>query len=91
VIKELGLKFRGRQEWPMFRSYRPGYLPWYLEAPEARTLTYALEQAVEVVLRFEEDPGMLAPADEESYLVRLPREVRGNLVSEDEVVRLPPL
>jgi hypothetical protein len=91
VIKELGLKFRGRQEWPLFRSYRPGYLPWYLEAPEAQTLTYALEQAVEVTLRFKEDPGMLDPSDEESYLVRVPREVRGNLVWEDEVVRVPPV
>ncbi|MGC9333966.1 MAG: DUF7309 domain-containing protein [Anaerolineae bacterium] len=90
VIKELGLKFRGRQEWPLFRSYRPGYLPWYLEAAEARFLTYALEQAVEVVLRFEEDPTLLEPADEESYLVRVPQEVNGNLVWEDEVVRVPP-
>jgi hypothetical protein len=91
VIKELGLRFRGRQEWPMFRSYRRGYLPWYLEAPEARTLTYALEQAVEVALRFKEDPGMLDPSDEESYLVRVPREARGNLVWEDEVMKVPPL
>jgi hypothetical protein len=91
VIKELGLRFRGRQEWPMFRSYRRGYLPWYLEAPEARTLTYALEQAVEVALRFKEDPGMLDPSDEESYLVRVPREVRGNMVWEDEVMKVPPL
>lgn len=30
VIKELGLKFRGRNSWPLFRSYRPGYHPWYL-------------------------------------------------------------
>jgi hypothetical protein len=91
LIKELGLKFRGRQAWPMFRCYRPGYLPWYLEAPEARSLTYALEQAVEVVLRFKEDPALLDPADDESYLVRVPREVRGNLVWEDEVVRVPPV
>ena len=27
VIKELGLKFRGRQAWPMFRSYRTGLCP----------------------------------------------------------------
>ena len=91
VIKELGLKFRGRQEWPLFRSYRPGYLPWYLEAPEAQALTYALEQAVEVTLRFKEDPGMLDPSDEESYLVRVPREVKGNLVWDDEVMRVPPV
>ena len=86
VIKDLGLKFRGRQEWPLFRSYRPGYVPWYLEAPEARLLTYALEQAGELVLRFEEDPALLEPADEESYLVRAPHEVSGDLVWEDEVV-----
>jgi hypothetical protein len=27
IIKQLGLKFRGRNEWPMFRSYRPGFVP----------------------------------------------------------------
>ncbi len=91
LIKELGLTFRGRQAWPMFRSFRPGYFPWYLEAPEARSLTYALEQAVEVVLRFKEDPTMLDPYDDESYLVRVPREIKGKLVWEDEVVRVPPV
>ncbi len=89
VIKELGLKFRGRQAWPMFRSYRPGFLPWYLEAQEARLLTYALEQAVEVALRFEEDPAMLDVADDESYLVRVPREEAGELVWEDRIENVP--
>ncbi|MGA9347192.1 MAG: hypothetical protein WBW48_00105 [Anaerolineae bacterium] len=27
VIKRLGLKFRGRIAWPLFRSYRPAYHP----------------------------------------------------------------
>ena len=91
VIKKLGLKFRGRQVWPMFRSYRPGYLPWYLEAWEARFLTYALEQAEEVVLRFKEDAAMLDTFDDESYLVRVPRKKEGNLVWGEEVVRVPPV
>ncbi len=30
VIKELGLKFRGRKAWPMFRSYHPSLFPWFL-------------------------------------------------------------
>src|SRR5690606_28813463 len=37
-IKSLGLKFRGRNAWPQFRSYRPGYAPWYIEKDEARLL-----------------------------------------------------
>jgi hypothetical protein len=90
TIKELGLKFRGRQAWPMFRSFRPGYWPWYLEAPEARILAYALEQAAEVALRFQGDPSLLDPPDGESYLVRVPHEVEGQLAWEDDVVRVPP-
>ena len=91
MIKELGLRFRGRQEWPMFRSYRPGYLPWYLEPQEVRRLTYVLEQAAEVALRFKQDPALLEPVDEESYVVRVSRQAGGDLAWQDKVMRvLPP-
>lgn len=90
VIKKLGLKFRGRHAWPMFRSYRPGFFPWYVEGQEARFLRYALEQAADVALRFREDPAMLVPSDD-SYLIRVPREEEGTLVWEDQIVTvLPP-
>lgn len=91
VIKGLGLKFRGRQAWPMFRSYRPGFWPWYLEAAEARFLTHALEQAVDVALRFKEEPAVLEASDDESYLVRVPRDGEGTLVWEDRIVKVPPV
>jgi hypothetical protein len=91
IIKELGLKFRGRNEWPMFRSYRPGYAPWFLEAEEARFLADVLEQALDVILRFDEDRSLLEPEDDESYLVRVPREQGASVVWEDRIVRvLPP-
>jgi len=84
IIKELGLKFRGRQAWPMFRSYRPGFLPWYLEASEARFLACALEQAVEVAQRFKQDPEMLRSEDPEAYLVRVAHEGESGIVWEDQ-------
>ena len=90
LIKQLGLRFRGRQAWPMFRSYRPGYLPWYLEPQEVRFLTHALEQAVKVALRFKEDPATLEPVDDESYLVRVPQQVESELKWEDKIMRVPP-
>lgn len=61
VIKKLGLKFRGAYAWPMFRSYRPGYMPWFVTAEEALRLTYALSQTLEVAPRVKDDPELPPP------------------------------
>lgn len=42
VIRSLGLRYRGRGRWPMFRSYEPGYFPWRLEAEDTMVLANAL-------------------------------------------------
>lgn len=90
TIKQLGLKFRGRHAWPMFRSYRPGFFPWFLEAEEACLLTYALEQVIDVAPRFRKDPSLLAPVDEQSYLVRVPRQRGDSLTWRDHILDVPP-
>ncbi len=90
VIKELGLKFRGRKEWPMFRSYRPGFAPWFVESEEARLLTHALNQLTDVAPRFAEDPSLLEPPGEERYLVRVSHEEGGALLWEDRQMEVPP-
>lgn len=73
VIKDLGLKFRGRQAWPQFRSYVPGCAPWFLTSEEARFLAVGLEQALLVARRVYDDPDLLEPPDdrEDAYLVRV--------------------
>jgi len=43
VIKQLGLKFRGRNQWPYFRSMKPGFMPWYLNHDEAELTIAALQ------------------------------------------------
>ncbi len=62
IMKQLGLKFRGRNAWPLFRSYRPGYLPWFVNGEEARFLTMALQQTMEVAARLKENPKLLPPS-----------------------------
>jgi hypothetical protein len=79
VIKRLGLKFRGRNAWPLFRSYRPACFPWHLTADEARFLTLALQQAREVSLRFKEDPALFDPPNEELWFVRASEETEKGL------------
>ena len=72
TIKQLDLKYRGRQAWPQFRSYRPGCLPWYLEKDEAQMLAVGLEQLLQVAPRFENDPELLEPHEtDEKFLVRV--------------------
>ena len=90
IIKELGLRFRGRNAWPMFRSYRPGYEPWYLTGAEARFLRWGLEQGLGVALRLKEDPALLPDLDEEKLLVRRPvRRKDGTMDWEDRVLPMP--
>ncbi len=71
AIKRLGLKFRGRNAWPQFRSYLPGYAPWFLTRPEVRYLTQCLMQAIDVAPRFKDDPKLLYGALRRGVLVRV--------------------
>ncbi|MEJ2049527.1 MAG: hypothetical protein P8Y60_06755, partial [Calditrichota bacterium] len=73
IIRQLGYKYRGAHHWPLFRSYRPGYFPWYLESDEARFLEIALQQSLDIAVRFREDPSLLEPRGDTTYLVRTPQ------------------
>jgi hypothetical protein len=60
LLHNLGMKFRGRQAWPLFQSFRAGFMPWRLETEEeVRYLTLALEQLEQVAPRVEEDSDLL--------------------------------
>jgi hypothetical protein len=90
VIKDLGLKFRGRKAWPQFQSYRPGYFPWQLEADEVRALTVALEQVLDVAPRVRATADLLPDPEEERYLVRVPRGAGNAMIWEDTIQPMPP-
>jgi len=90
-IKALGLKFRGRGEWPMFRSYRPGYFPWYLEPEETQFLALVLEQVMDVAPRVRGNRRLLYVGPEDEYLVRVAEEAEGGRVWDDDVKEMPPV
>ena len=71
IIKSLGLTFSGRDLWPLFRSYLPGYVPWFLTSDEVTYLTLALNQATDVCLRLRDDLELLTGPTENHYLVRV--------------------
>ena len=84
VIKRLGLKFRGAKSWPLFRSYEPGYYPWYLNQPQVCFLTHALQQAADVGLRMKNNDHLLTNSEKSQYLVRIPEQSGSELRWKDE-------
>lgn len=91
IIKTLNLSFRGSQAWPRFRSFRPGYHPWFLTGCEARFLTYALEQTIDIATRFQKDEYLLDLDDENQYLVKVPVKKKNSIIWEDRNMEvLPP-
>ena len=89
IVKKLGLRFRGAHAWPLFRSYMPGFLPWFIDAEEARWLTCALEQTLEVAPRFLENSSLLFSEDGSSLLMRTRSRRGSELVWEEELRDVP--
>jgi hypothetical protein len=93
IMKKLGLKFRGAQNYPLFRSIRPGFLPWFITSDEARALIYAIEQTLEVAPRVRENPDLLeieGATQNEVVLVRFAEKQGRKLVWREEMREISP-
>ena len=71
VIRDLGLRYRGRGRWPKFRSMVPGYAPWLLDSEEAVFLAVALRKIVDVTSRVVGDELDLYREDEPGLVLTL--------------------
>jgi len=93
VIRDLGLKFRGRNAWPQFRSYLPGYAPWIVSQAEAEFLTIALDQGCEVCMTYRDRPDALslqkAMNGSRKLLIRVRSDRGGKQVWEDAMEPIP--
>ncbi len=90
ILKKLGLSFRGRNSWPMFRSFRPGCFPWYLSGKEARFLHYILEQTIDVAPRLEKDLSLVEKVYEDTYLLRKGIRKKDTIVWQDSNLKMIP-
>ena len=55
-IRELGLKYRGRDEWPLFRRRRPGKAAWHLTQEDMDLMVLAFQGALHMQELIREDP-----------------------------------
>jgi len=71
LVDALGMKFKGPAGWPYFRSHKPGWVPWTIDAREARWIALALENLLDVAPRVQKDRRLLGTGGaERQYLVR---------------------
>lgn len=99
ILKQLGLKFRGKGRWPLFRTIEAGLMPWFLRQDEAQMLIVVLEQFLEVMPRLREDIDILdvpEQLDREAYeadeiaFVRMPNDQDGTLNWSETFMIFPP-
>lgn len=88
VIKKLGLKFRGQNQWPQFRSFKPGLVPWYLDVGEVDFLITVLDQALYIANQVKNDCVFLGGNDSNKILVRVADQGVNSLIWKD-VWRIP--
>lgn len=55
LIKREGIIFKEKDKWPMFRSFQPGYYPWYLTEEEVDLFATILERAIVICKRAKDD------------------------------------
>lgn len=72
TIRRLGLRFRGKNAWPQFQSFRPGHLPGVLQEGEPEVMAHVLEQLLNLAPRMRTDPEGLAATEPDTFLVRVP-------------------
>ena len=89
ITRKLNMSFRGKNAWPWFRCYRPGFVPWHLEAWEVRFLSIAIEQVNLLTKRLKENPDLLTHIDVNHMFLRKPV-LKDNAVQwEDAIIEYP--
>jgi hypothetical protein len=92
LLRNLNLKVRGRKAWPLFQSFRPGFMPWRLEPAEIAFLTLALEQLEQVAPRLQAGRYLLQGKDPGAVLIRSCRKSAENTAEwEDRYEHLQPV
>lgn len=85
LIKKLGLKFRGPNNWVSIRRYIPGFFPCSINKEEAELLLSILGEITNVCLRFKEDPKLMAS---DRHLIRMVKGEGKDISWEDSWVEL---
>lgn len=70
LLKEHGKSYRGKNQWPQFRSFLPGFYPWFLDEEEVRLFSLVMEQVIEVSRLAKKDSNLLTTENLDWFFTR---------------------
>ncbi|WP_106496585.1 plasmid pRiA4b ORF-3 family protein [Lentibacillus sp. Marseille-P4043] len=89
LIKTYDIPFRGRKTWPEFRSFKPGFVPWYIDDEEARMMNVVLGQAIEVCNEIKAGLEIPDVYEDEQVLTKVPKKADDdNYVFDTQILSL---
>jgi len=90
IIHELDFKPQRSNEWPMFRCYRPGFAPWFLDQNEISFFQVVLEQTLVVLGNPLEKAQITDALAEDKILIRRGKSVKSGISWRSETMPLFP-
>ena len=90
LLKNLGLSFRGKASWPVFKRQVPGFFPWLLDDNDLEWMIMLTEQSLDVMARIKTNPALIEMAGEDDYLVRTAVTQESKLVWKDTIQIIKP-
>ncbi|MGI2326945.1 DUF7309 domain-containing protein [Planococcus sp. YIM B11945] len=85
-LKAHGIPFRGKKQWPEFRSMVPGSYPWSIDEEEARYIIMAIEQTLSVLGMVERGTEIPAFGLDNQILIRAAKKTAQGHVWETEMM-----
>lgn len=93
VIKALGKKYRGRNEFPVFQVQKPGQYFWHVTAEELELMILALQRFLEMaptIIKENMGPELFSKSVcHETFYIRKPVKCDGNLSWQNEWMHIP--
>jgi len=90
VLNELCIYSKSKKALPFFRTYIPGYYPWYLTEEEVEFFEIILEQSIDVCRRFKHERNLFKTDKENYYFIRVPYKSNNNVLWKDKFIEAEP-
>lgn len=86
IMKQEGFSFHGENKWPMFRSFQPGYYPWFLTEDEVIAFAIIVERVIGICKRAKDDLYIKEFHETDNCFAQIIEEQHGDILLKDTYI-----